>query len=184
MKPLLASIVLSLLVVTPVAVAAAPDLGGCWDVTIDQIDSEGVKGSEHNTVLITPHPADSQFFSGFVCNLPDTEEGRNFSGVVVGKTAYFTHWDSITEAQVMGKKLRGVNQAFDADNRASKTALATAVKLGAAHHCCSGDKDQDETDVDCGGATCGGCFTDMVCIDDSDCLSNNCDSGSCAEPLP
>jgi hypothetical protein len=40
----------------------------------------------------------------------------------------------------------------------------------------------DETDVDCGGATCGGCPDGAACTGDSDCAvaGSTCDGGTCA----
>lgn len=35
-------------------------------------------------------------------------------------------------------------------------------------------QDEDETDVDCGGSSCGPCPTGSSCLVDTDCLINNC----------
>lgn len=62
-----------------------PDLNRCWDVHIDQITSyPGATGTEHNTIGIEQAPNDNRF-SGFVSNLPLTEDGGNFLGIVVKK---------------------------------------------------------------------------------------------------
>jgi hypothetical protein len=37
-------------------------------------------------------------------------------------------------------------------------------------------KDGSETDIDCGGGTCGACGNNLKCSADSDCLSNACDA--------
>jgi hypothetical protein len=42
--------------------------------------------------------------------------------------------------------------------------------------CSDGIKNQDETDVDCGGAICGKCAAGKMCIINSDCITNICDS--------
>jgi hypothetical protein len=34
---------------------------------------------------------------------------------------------------------------------------------------------QDETDVDCGGSSCGGCVLGKSCGQGTDCLSSSCD---------
>ncbi len=39
-----------------------------------------------------------------------------------------------------------------------------------------------ETDVDCGGPSCGPCADDHGCLSDSDCLSDVCVAGRCAAP--
>lgn len=43
--------------------------------------------------------------------------------------------------------------------------------------CSDNIKNQDETDVDCGGATCNKCLEDKACAAGTDCQSNNCDIG-------
>jgi len=47
--------------------------------------------------------------------------------------------------------------------------------------CNDGIKNQDETDVDCGGS-CSKCSTGRTCNTDSDCLSNYCYDGICRIP--
>jgi hypothetical protein len=37
-----------------------------------------------------------------VANLPSSEPGRNFSGIVMGKEVFITHWDSLTKATLIG----------------------------------------------------------------------------------
>jgi hypothetical protein len=46
--------------------------------------------------------------------------------------------------------------------------------------CGNGSKDDDETDIDCGGATCGACEVDRACLRASDCATGTCDLGACA----
>ena len=49
--------------------------------------------------------------------------------------------------------------------------------------CSNGTKDQAETDVDCGGGTCGKCADLKACTNGPrDCVSNTCIAGSCQEP--
>ncbi len=43
--------------------------------------------------------------------------------------------------------------------------------------CRDGTRDNDETDVDCGGETCIGCYVAEECLLDSDCVTNKCDQG-------
>ncbi|MEO8921035.1 MAG: hypothetical protein ABI488_26705 [Polyangiaceae bacterium] len=40
-------------------------------------------------------------------------------------------------------------------------------------------KNQDETDVDCGGSICGGCGVGKTCNVNGNCLSNSCQGGVC-----
>ena len=51
---------------------------------------------------------------------------------------------------------------------------------GPLESCTDGIRNQDETDVDCGGS-CPGCGLGDSCDVDSDCISYNCESGTCAE---
>jgi hypothetical protein len=123
----------------------------------------GWSGAEHNTIKIIQATNDNRFY-GFVSNLPDTEEGRDFSGIVVGKDVYITHWDSITKAKLSGngKEFSGINQAFNEsdggiDVKDSITASATAIRLDT-DACCDGiDNEGIQGDgIDCGGP-CGDC---------------------------
>ena len=40
--------------------------------------------------------------------------------------------------------------------------------------CTDGYKDQDETDIDCGGASCSPCGLNKNCLNETDCASGNC----------
>lgn len=46
--------------------------------------------------------------------------------------------------------------------------------------CFDGVHDGDETDIDCGGSVCAGCFGDARCDVNHDCASGYCAAGSCA----
>jgi len=46
--------------------------------------------------------------------------------------------------------------------------------------CSDGVQNQDESGVDCGGATCDACGVGGTCGDDSDCSTGFCDNGQCA----
>jgi hypothetical protein len=50
-------------------------------------------------------------------------------------------------------------------------------------HCSSGQLDGDETDVDCGGASCASCAADEACAGRSDCASGTCTGGKCARTM-
>lgn len=51
--------------------------------------------------------------------------------------------------------------------------------------CTDAKKNQDETDVDCGGVRCNACAFDKSCAQDADCQSLNCDKATftCKMPL-
>lgn len=46
-------------------------------------------------------------------------------------------------------------------------------------HCTNKTKDADETDKDCGGASCPACGASLVCKANRDCVSTVCKSGLC-----
>ena len=47
-------------------------------------------------------------------------------------------------------------------------------------HCADGARDQDETDIDCGGPLCDPCRLGLRCAEARDCVSKTCASGICA----
>ncbi len=56
--------------------------------------------------------------------------------------------------------------------------LSGALKCQAAT-CLDTKKNQDETDVDCGGLICEECGEGKICLINSDCATNYCDGGLC-----
>lgn len=46
-------------------------------------------------------------------------------------------------------------------------------------HCVDHRRNSDETDIDCGGAECRGCFGGELCLDDTDCATGFCGDGEC-----
>lgn len=62
---------------------------------------------------------------------------------------------------------------------------APAVCLAETGTCDDGAQNQDESDIDCGGARCAPCAIGGACEEASDCASGNCDAGGtdqCVEP--
>lgn len=49
-----------------------------------------------------------------------------------------------------------------------------------APHCLNGTTDEDETDLNCGGADCAPCANDLACVGADDCTSGFCDNLVCA----
>jgi hypothetical protein len=49
--------------------------------------------------------------------------------------------------------------------------------------CANAMKDGNETDLDCGGPDCNPCGNGQTCAMDSDCMSNHCVAGTCAQSL-
>ena len=132
MKKLLFLIVLPLLLMTNTALGE-PDLVGIWSIDMYYIYSDGSYGHETPPYEITIDTQVGNRFSGCVWDGGSTlpERGQYFSGVVDGKNIYITHWDSISIGTVnkKGTHMEVVNQAFDADDRTSKTSIGTGTKL-------------------------------------------------------
>ncbi len=60
----------------------------------------------------------------------------------------------------------------------SNTCDSNTAKCIAAATCSDAIKNQDETDVDCGGSNCNPCGLGGVCTNNSDCGTMNCDPGT------
>ena len=63
-------------------------------------------------------------------------------------------------------------------------AKAPAVlEAAAGPSCANGVRDGDETDIDCGGATCPACANGRACVAAGDCVSNVCTGSVCANDV-
>ena len=69
-------------------------------------------------------------------------------------------------------------QAHDIDSNVGNSAEITVMVRPA--HCFNGTRDEDETDIDCGGASCGVC-SGGACTTGSMCASGVCTGGVCVE---
>ena len=67
-------------------------------------------------------------------------------------------------------------------NTATPSSAPSSAPSNELAHCSSGAKDGDESDVDCGGSDCEPCGTDKGCDTSQDCVSQNCNEGTCAAP--
>ncbi len=68
-----------------------------------------------------------------------------------------------------------------ANTTANETAQpAQAAAPAPAASCSDGEKNQDETDVDCGGSICRACATGKACATNADCSQGACLNGKCA----
>jgi hypothetical protein len=61
----------------------------------------------------------------------------------------------------------------------TQTSTPTPTETPAGPTCTDGLRNGNETDVDCGGGTCGGCAAGKDCQAGSDCLSGVCSAGRC-----
>lgn len=71
-----------------------------------------------------------------------------------GKNVYQEHQYDTSEMDV-GSAYEFIVRAYDLAASSSVVSFTTNIKPG---HCCNGIKDEDEEDVDCGGADCLSCF--------------------------
>ncbi len=64
----------------------------------------------------------------------------------------------------------------------SESPKETAAPATETASCADGRKNQDETDIDCGGSACGKCATERSCSFNSDCEGDFCYQGICRVP--
>lgn len=57
--------------------------------------------------------------------------------------------------------------------------LNSILRVAIVPTCSDGVKNQDETDVDCGGSKCGKCDNGKACNVASECFSGECSSNLC-----
>ncbi|MBI2548349.1 hypothetical protein HYW21_03290 [Candidatus Woesearchaeota archaeon] len=72
-----------------------------------------------------------------------------------------------------------MGQGCFVDNDCLSGYCAALNKTCALATCSDYIKNQNETDVDCGGPNCGKCAEDQSCNQDADCASGNCRYGQC-----
>jgi hypothetical protein len=69
------------------------------------------------------------------------------------------------------------------DTGPSDTGTSDGGSEAGAPSCSDGAKNQDESDVDCGGALCQKCAPNKQCSGPSDCTTGVCTAGTCASPV-
>lgn len=75
----------------------------------------------------------------------------------------------------------GSFDAGDGGAAASDTVNNSNNNSNNSGHCTNGVQDVDETDVDCGGPTCGACPANRGCRNGPDCVSKICMQGQCKQ---
>ena len=70
------------------------------------------------------------------------------------------------------------NATIGADNT-PRTDAAPSLDVDNADSCTDGTRNQDETDIDCGGAACPACARQSACKADTDCESGACINSAC-----
>ncbi|GMI01676.1 hypothetical protein TrST_g10380 [Triparma strigata] len=86
-----------------------------------------------------------------------------------------------TEAPSKSPTMKPTNAPTVAPTKAPTRSptLAPTTSSPTRSECTNEEKSGDETDVDCGGQSCGGCEVNQKCILDRDCKSDTCLSGVC-----
>lgn len=144
-------------------------------------------------------------------NIPMPSDGANMIASIgmTNKTAY-TLWlekDGAKASEVTRAALatgNGKSQNRNPDKDTANATLAwhddvSSLKLlnspgycanggkfseGCADACSNGQKDGDESDIDCGGTKCGKCDNDKACKSENDCKSGECTAGKCTGSAP
>jgi hypothetical protein len=96
----------------------------------------------------------------------------------VGTTTVDTTGDT---GDTTGDTTSPVDSSTGDSTSGSSTGESTG-STGMVDLCANGELDQDETDIDCGGATCAGCQDGQVCLANEDCVSVVCTGGLCVTP--
>jgi hypothetical protein len=81
-----------------------------------------------------------------------------------------------------GSNTTTTGSTSDATGSTSETSETGST--GGGPTCDDGEKNGDETDTDCGGATCSPCADGLACLMDSDCEVMSCVQNTCGLPPP
>lgn len=114
--------------------------------------------------------------------LPGAEGGASSAGASQagsGAQATLTGGEPADAGQTTGGSL--ATQGGEAGS-AGETARSDVGQCGQrqyALHCFNHERDDDESDVDCGGTRCAPCAADEACSIDRDCSTGGCESGRC-----
>ncbi|MFO0593091.1 MAG: hypothetical protein U0441_36450 [Polyangiaceae bacterium] len=137
----------------------APDCGGscgpCDDLLACKVDGD----------------CKSDVCTGMVCQVPTCGDGKKNG----------SETDIDCGATCGANKLCGANKGCDADADC-KGNQCTGASGTCVPTCSDGEKNNVETDVDCGGGTCGACPVGKQCgASDNNCVGTAyCDAGTCA----
>ncbi|MFV8754332.1 hypothetical protein ACNOYE_27620 [Nannocystaceae bacterium ST9] len=107
----------------------------------------------------------------------------------VGETGTGTATDSTGDGDGDGDTVDSSSDTTSADTTDTSDSVTTspdttdttdATDTTSGDSCSDGSINQDETDIDCGGSTCGPCADGSMCLAPTDCTSTNCVDGLCA----
>ena len=121
--------------------------------------------------------------SGANTSLIDRDGGSNCNNAPIrqsyqGSAAVTAGVHTITLGAYNNKKTTATEQLTATFDNVRVTGAPQAAS------CTDGLQNQDETDIDCGGATCGACADGLTCIVGGDCVSGQCTGGVCQTAAP
>jgi hypothetical protein len=106
-----------------------------------------------------------------------SEGAHRCNGAVVemcGAESGCLAWREVQDCAALGMDCAETGAAASCGGGGHDVAAADAAP------CADGVKDQDESDVDCGGASCPLCAVGKRCVEGADCQSGVCINGVCA----
>jgi hypothetical protein len=111
-------------------------------------------------------------FSTGSCDDSNNSSGNNQEREIASAACYGLSSCNINvSTSTFGDPCTGTTKYFDVQAECGCAPIAA--------QCANGYEDGSETDIDCGGGTCGRCATGKKCLVNSDCTSNDCSSGVC-----
>jgi cysteine-rich repeat protein len=141
------------------------------------------KGGERNVTLYINGIADNSKISNVITNIPATGTFDHSLGAAIwpGWAWYDYAKGAIDEVAIFNTTL----SASEIQSLFLKSSAGQSYCGAAPQPTCSDTiKNQDETDVDCGGAICGKCNIGKICAANSDCVTNVCFNGLCQAAAP
>ena len=116
---------------------------------------------------------------------PATTDASSTSGsttdVTTSGSTTAVSTSSTTDASTSSTTDASTSSTTDASSSSGGSSgdSSSGSSTGMGDLCLDGVLDQDETDIDCGGAICGDCADGLVCLVNEDCVSQNCSGGIC-----
>lgn len=119
--------------------------------------------------------------SSTTSGLPTTTDGTNPTSDASTGTSTSTGTDTSTDSSG-GASSSTTTDPGSSSSTGEPGSSSSSSTGGPDAHCTNGALDEDETDLDCGGALCPACGAGAGCIADIDCETGWCDAKICAVP--
>jgi hypothetical protein len=137
--------------------------------------SSSSSGTTENATTVTTNP-------------PTTGESSSTGPVVTASTGDTTTIGDSSSTSTTGDTSSSTGGSTSTTGTGSSTTGTSTTGTGSSSStggpdlCIDGMVDQDETDLDCGGAICQPCEDDLGCLIDSDCVNDLCLNNICSSP--